>query len=68
MAHITYTLSPHFTGQVGPVRFVKGHAETDDPELVEWFKARPDEFDVDDPREDQQDDPDTGEDDNTPED
>lgn len=46
MAHITYTLAPHFTGHVGPVRFTNGHGETDDPEVAAWFADRPDEYDV----------------------
>lgn len=49
MAHIKYTLSPHFTGHVGPVRFKDGHADCDDPELLDFFKGQPDLYDVDDP-------------------
>lgn len=37
MAHIEDVLCPHFTGHVGPVRFVKGHADTDDPDLIDYF-------------------------------
>jgi hypothetical protein len=47
VAHIVNTLQPHFTGHVGPVRFVNGHAETADPELVDYFRALPDTYDVD---------------------
>ena len=46
MAHITDILAPHFTGHVGPVRFVNGQAETDDPELVAYFAADPDRYAV----------------------
>lgn len=46
MAHIRCTLRPHFTGQVGPVRFVKGHGETSDPDALAYFEANPDEYDV----------------------
>ena len=46
MAHITYDVAPHFTGSIGPVRFVKGHGETDDPELVEFFRGDPDLYTV----------------------
>lgn len=45
MAHIAHRLG-EFTGHIGPVRFVKGHAETEDPDLVEHFKGDPDTFDV----------------------
>lgn len=56
MAHISHRLG-EFTGHVGPVRFVKGHAETDDPDLVDYFTSLPDVYDVtrDDPE-----DPDDG--------
>lgn len=47
MAHITDLVAPNFTGHVGPVRFVRGHAETDDPELVDYFRADPDRYAVD---------------------
>lgn len=46
MAHIRCTLRPHFTGQVGPVRFKNGHGETSDPEALAYFEANPDEYDV----------------------
>lgn len=49
MAHIRCTLRPHFTGQVGPVRFRNGHGETTDPEALAYFHALPDEYDVDEP-------------------
>lgn len=44
MAHITDLVAPHFTGHVGPVRFVNGHAETDDPELVAYFGQQDDRY------------------------
>lgn len=47
MAHITDLVAPHFTGHVGPVRFVNGHAETDDPDLVAFFDGDPDRYRVD---------------------
>lgn len=46
MAHIKCTLRPHFTGQVGPVRFHNGHGETSDPDALAYFEANPDEYDV----------------------
>lgn len=46
MAHITDNLAPHFTGHVGLVRFVNGHAETDDPDMVAYFAADPDRYAV----------------------
>ena len=46
MAHITDTLAPNFTGHVGPVRFVDGHAETADADLVAYFRADPDRYAV----------------------
>lgn len=46
MATITNRLGP-FTGSVGPVRFDRGVAETDDPEMVAYFAADPDTYDVD---------------------
>lgn len=46
MAHIRCTLRPHFTGQVGPVVFRNGHGETTDPDMVAYFGALPDEYDV----------------------
>lgn len=55
MAHITDLVAPNFTGHVGPVRFTRGHAETDDPELVAYFAADPDRYAVtitDEPAED----------------
>lgn len=47
MAHITDLVAPHFTGHVGLVRFVNGHAETDDPDLVAYFEGDPDRYQVD---------------------
>lgn len=52
MAHIRNTLAPHFTGHIGGVRFVAGHAECDDPDAVAFFADRGDEFDVTDPDDD----------------
>lgn len=46
MAHITYDVAPHFTGSIGPVRFVKGHGETDDPVVADWFAEQPDLYTV----------------------
>lgn len=46
MAHIEYTLAPHFTGHIGPVRFRRGHAETDDAELVAYFALQPERYAV----------------------
>jgi hypothetical protein len=51
MAHIRCTLRPHFTGQIGPVRFRNGHGETSDLETLAYFRALPDEYDVDEPDE-----------------
>ena len=45
MATITDRLG-QFTGQVGPVRFVKGVATTEDPDMVAYFAADPDRYDV----------------------
>lgn len=45
MAHISHRLGP-FTGQVGPVVFVKGEAETDDPDMLGYFAEDPDTYDV----------------------
>jgi len=45
MAHIEYRLG-EFTGQVGPVRFRKGHAETDDRDMVAFFVEQPETYDV----------------------
>lgn len=45
MAHITHRLGG-FTGHVGPVRFVNGHAETSDPDMVDFFANDPDTYDV----------------------
>lgn len=59
MAHIEDTLAPHFTGHVGPVRFVNGHGETDDAELVAYFALQPERYAVtetDEPRHDADDD------------
>lgn len=47
MAHITDLVAPHFTGHVGPVRFVNGHAETDDPVLADYFAEQSDRYQVD---------------------
>lgn len=55
MAHIEYTLAPHFTGHIGPVRFRRGHGESDDPEVVEFFRAQPELYmvaETDEPRRD----------------
>lgn len=46
VAHIIYDVAPHFTGSIGPVRFVKGHGETDDPEVADWFREQPDLYTV----------------------
>lgn len=46
MAHIEDTLCPHFTGHVGPVRFRRGHAETDDADLVDYFREQPERYTV----------------------
>ena len=46
MATITNRLGP-FTGHVGPVRFTEGVAETEDPDMVAYFEADPDTYDVD---------------------
>lgn len=45
MAHISHRLGP-FTGQVGPVVFVNGEAETDDPDMLAYFEADADTYDV----------------------
>jgi hypothetical protein len=45
MAHIAHRLG-EFTGHIGPVAFVKGHAETDDPDVIAYCADRPDEYDV----------------------
>lgn len=45
MAHISHRLGP-FTGQVGPVVFVKGEAETDDADMLAYFAEDPDTYDV----------------------
>lgn len=42
MAHIA---RKDFTGHVGPVRFIKGHAETDDADVIAFCASRP-EYDV----------------------
>lgn len=44
VAHITDVLAKHFTGHVGPVRFNNGHAETDDPQMVDYFLGDPDRY------------------------
>ena len=58
MATITDRLG-QFTGQVGPVRFVKGVAQTADVDMVAYFRADPDRYDV------ETDDPPTEDDSNT---
>lgn len=67
MAHITDLVAPHFTGHVGPVRFVNGHAETDDTDMVAYFEADPDRYAVtatdEAPDGDEHDDPENPEDD-----
>ena len=45
MATITDRLG-HFTGHVGPVRFTKGVATTHDADMVAYFRADPDRWDV----------------------
>ena len=45
MATITDRLG-HFTGQIGPIRFHKGVATTADPDMVAYFAADPDRWDV----------------------
>jgi len=45
MATITHRLG-HFTGHVGPVRFHRGVAQTHDPDMVAFFEADPDTYDV----------------------
>lgn len=45
MATITHRLGP-FTGSVGPVRFSNGVAETEDQDMVAYFAADPDTYDV----------------------
>jgi len=45
MATITDRLG-HFTGHVGPVRFTKGVATTHDADMVAYFRADPDRYDV----------------------
>lgn len=45
MATITYRLG-HFTGQVGSVRFTRGVGQTHDPDMVAYFEADPDTYDV----------------------
>lgn len=45
MATITHRLG-HFTGQVGSVRFTKGVGQTHDPDMVAYFEADPDTYDV----------------------
>lgn len=44
MAHIVDTLAKHFTGHVGPVRFIDGHANCDDADLIEFFLGQPDRY------------------------
>lgn len=57
MATITNRLGP-FTGSVGSVRFVRGVGETDDPDMVAYFIADPDTYDVEtDDHTDEDDDP-----------
>lgn len=45
MAHISHRLGP-FTGQVGPVVFVHGEAETDDLDMLAYFAENPGLYDV----------------------
>lgn len=45
MATITHRLG-RFTGHVGPVRFRAGVGETDDTDMVAYFEADPDTYDV----------------------
>lgn len=45
MATITHRLGP-FSGSIGPVRFDNGVAETEDADMVAYFAADPDTFDV----------------------
>lgn len=45
MAHVEHRLG-RFTGQVGPVRFTNGHAETEDTDMVAYFRDQPDLYDV----------------------
>lgn len=45
MAHISHRLGP-FTGQVGPVVFTNGEAETEDADMLGYFLADPDTYDV----------------------
>lgn len=46
MARITYKRPGGFTGHIGAVRFVKGVAETFDPEALDYFREHPAAFDV----------------------
>ena len=47
MATITDRLGP-FTGQVGPVVFRNGSGQCDDPDVLAYFHADPDRYDVSD--------------------
>lgn len=61
MAHISHRLGP-FDGQVGPVVFVRGEAETDDQDMLAYFAADPDTYDVTPDADTDPDDPDGDED------
>ncbi|WP_408895938.1 hypothetical protein ACJ5H2_13560 [Nocardioides sp. R1-1] len=52
MAHISHRLGP-FTGQVGPVVFVNGEAETNDEDMLLYFLDDPDTYDVTDAHQDE---------------
>jgi hypothetical protein len=47
MATITDRLG-HFAGQIGPVVFTNGTGSTNDPDMVAYFAADPDRWDVND--------------------
>jgi hypothetical protein len=49
MARITCNQPAHLTGHVGPVRFVDGHAETEDAEALAYFASDPERFTVETP-------------------
>lgn len=61
MAHIQYRLGK-FTGHVGPIRFRDGEAETEDGDMLAYFLADPDTYDV------TEDDTDDGDPDDEPDD
>lgn len=46
MATITDRLFSSFTGQVGDVVFSAGVGESDDPDMLAYFEADPDRYDV----------------------